>query len=64
MTIRTSMGTITADEALLNYISLLAGNACDDYNNRGKDALARQADRFSSEIYNVLKADGYYDCNR
>lgn len=61
MTVTTSKGTITAKKELLNYISMMASYAADDYKKRGRDALAEEAEKFSEEIYEILKASGLYD---
>lgn len=46
--------------ALMNLISLFASNAETAYNNNGSYALAKQACSISNEIYEQLKAMGYY----
>lgn len=54
-------GKITADEATLSYISLLAGEAAERYESMNAPALAKQAKRFSDRIYDYLNEKGYYD---
>lgn len=54
-------GTLTANRDLMNYISLALFKAGEMYRREGADALARQAEEFSDEIYNQLVAINYYD---
>lgn len=54
-------GKITADEATLSYISLLANEAAIRYEDMNSPALAKQAKKFSDKIYDYLNEKGYYD---
>lgn len=54
-------GKITADEATLSYISLLASEAATRYESMNSPALAKEAKRFADEIYNYLNDKGYYN---
>ena len=44
----------------MNFVSLLAINAAENYRNTGGIALAEQAEKCSNEIYKQLKAMGCY----
>lgn len=61
MTINTKRGKISASKRTFNEISMLAHMASKKYADMGLDALAARAQEFSTEIYEVLDASGYYD---
>lgn len=44
----------------MNFISLLALNAAENYRKEGANALAEQAEKCSDEIHEQLKAMGCY----
>lgn len=49
-------------KAFLNYLSILARRAADQYRIENPDsALAKEADGFSEIIYKTLKQSGYYN---
>ena len=54
-------GKITADKYLLNFISILAGEAADKYESEGSSALAENARSLSNQIYEALSKAGLYD---
>lgn len=54
-------GEITANENLLNFISILAGEAADKYEREGSGALAENARNLSNQIYEALSKAGLYD---
>lgn len=54
-------GKITANEATLSYISLLASEAATRYEDMNSPALAKQAKKFADKIYDYLNEKGYYD---
>lgn len=55
------IGKVTANKDVLNYITLLAGEAAHRYEEKGYNALAKQADKFSTEIWKALDASGLYN---
>ena len=54
-------GEITADEYLLNFISILAGEAADKFELEGAGALAADARDLSNQIYEALSKAGLYN---
>ena len=60
ISINTKHGKITADQNTLNFISILAREAADEYNREGYDALAKEAKNFALSIYNELEKAGMY----
>ena len=54
-------GEITADEYLLNFISILAGEAADKYEREGAGALAEEARDLANQIYEALSKAGLYN---
>lgn len=54
-------GEITANEHLLNFISILAGEAADKFDKEGAEALAEEAMDLSNQIYEALYKAGLYD---
>ena len=54
-------GEITADKYLLNFISILAGEAADKYEREGAGDLAENARSLSNQIYEALSKAGLYD---
>ena len=54
-------GKITADKYLLNFISILAGEAADKYEREGASSLAEDARDLSNQIYEALSNAGLYD---
>ena len=54
-------GEVTANEHLLNFISILAGEAADKYEREGAGALAENARSLSNQIYEALSKAGLYD---
>ena len=53
-------GKITADESLLNMISLWGRLASDKFKDEGATALAEQAKDIGDTIYHLLDTKGYY----
>ena len=53
-------GTLTGNKDVMNYISLALFKAAEMYRVQGAEALAEQAAEISDEIYDQLKANGYY----
>ena len=53
--------TQDATEGCLNYISILAAEAAENFEARGSHSLAKQAREFSDQIYDLLKSRGVYD---
>lgn len=49
-----------AAEYVWNYISILAFEAAERYRQCGCTALATEAEKFSRQIYDALKAKGLY----
>lgn len=60
MTINTKHGKITADQNTLNFISVLAREAADEYNKEGYNGLAKEAREFALNIYSELEKAGMY----
>ena len=60
MTVKTSYGKITASKETLNELLLIFQEASENYEKRGRMALASQAMETSLEIYEILGMDGYY----
>lgn len=54
-------GEITADVYLLNFISILAGEAADKLEREGAGSLADDARDLSNQIYEALSSTGLYD---
>lgn len=54
-------GKISADEYTLNYISLLAGEAAERFEEKGVHVLAKEARELHNLIYNKLFEAGLYD---
>ena len=54
-------GKITANEHLLNFISILAMEAADKFEKEGSCALAEDARDLSNQIYEALSNAGLYD---
>ena len=54
-------GKITANEHLLNFISILAMEAADKYEHEGSGALAEDARSLSNQIYEALSKAGLYN---
>ena len=52
---------ISTDEYTLNYISLLAGEAAERFEEKGVYALAKEARELHNLIYNKLFEAGLYD---
>ena len=61
MIVKTSEGNVTGSKKVLNYISMLASKASENYYARGLDALGESAQTFADEIYDALRICGYYD---
>ena len=53
-------GKITAEERVLDMISLWGRIASDKFKDEGETALAEQAQDFGDMIYNLLDTIGYY----
>lgn len=53
-------GELTGNFDVMNYISLALIKAAEMYRVQGAEALAEQAAEISDEIYDQLKANGYY----
>ena len=51
---------ITANKYTLNYISLLASEAADKFEQEGSNGLASEAREFFNYIYNELEKSGIY----
>lgn len=60
MTVKTSYGDITASKETLNELLLILQEASENYERRGRMALASQAMKTSLEIYEILGLNGYY----
>lgn len=60
MTVKTSYGKITASKETLNDLSLIFQEASENYEKRGRMALASQAMETAIEIYETLGMVGYY----
>lgn len=60
MTINTKYGKITADQNMLNYISILAREAAEEYSREGYNGLEKEAMEFAQHIYNELEKAGTY----
>lgn len=62
MTVETSIGKITANKDVLNWIVGAFEREAQYYKEKGnRDALAKHSDGISWEIYNALKETGYYN---
>lgn len=61
MTINSESGKITADKYTLNYISILAGEAADRFDERGVHAIAKEARDLHNLIYDELFKIGFYN---
>lgn len=53
-------GELAGNFDVMNYISLALIKAAEMYRVQGAEALAEQAAGISDEIYDQLKANGYY----
>lgn len=60
MTVKTSVGTITAGKATLNLLSILALESADKYADEKFFGLSQEASTIGHEIYEALEATGYY----
>lgn len=60
MTVKTSEGTITAGKATLNLLTILAFESADKYAKENFPGLSNQARTIGNEIYQALRATGYY----
>jgi hypothetical protein len=54
-------GKITADERVLNLLSMFADEAAGKYKKDDIDLLAEGAKEFSDSIYGALREIGYYN---
>lgn len=61
MTVTINGNKITATKDELNYISILANEAAKSFEKRGRDSLAKQANKYSDAIYEALKNINFYD---
>ena len=60
MTINTIRGEITADQDTLNFISILARDAAEEYRKEGYEDLAKESKNFALSIYNELEKSSMY----
>lgn len=60
MTIKTSIGKITATPEVLNYLSILATEARDNFISKKHNGLATEAETVGHEIYKALEEIGLY----
>jgi hypothetical protein len=61
MTVKTSLGNITASEAVLNEISLAFYQSGERDEANGLESIATERKNIADEIYNALNESGYYN---